>query len=89
MATIKVNDIDCGTLWTKPYQVEITKGLKTGANKLKIEVSNTWANRLIGDERLPLDKRVTWTTAPLRLAGKPLLPAGLIGRVSVLVKKKT
>ncbi len=86
IAAIKLNGIDCGILWTKPYQIEITKALKNGANELKIEVSNTWANRLIGDERLPVYKRVTWTTAPLRLAGKPLLPAGLIGKVVLIVK---
>jgi hypothetical protein len=71
-------------VWTAPYRVDITKALKRGINELNIEVTNTWANRLIGDERLPADKRITWTTAPYRLQGKPLLPAGLIGRVILM-----
>ena len=75
-------------MWTRPYQIEMTKALKKGANNLELEVANTWANRLIGDNRLLAEKRVTWTTAPFRLSGKPLLPAGLIGRVSLIIRDK-
>jgi hypothetical protein len=84
IATVKVNGIDCGTVWTLPYRVNIIKALRNGANELKIEVTNTWANRLIGDERLPVGKRITWTNAPYRLQGKPLLPAGLVGKVTIV-----
>jgi hypothetical protein len=83
-ATVTINGIYCGTAWTPPYRVDITKALKTGYNKVHVEVSNTWANRLTGDHALPEDKRVTWTTAPYRLEGKPLLPAGLLGPVKIL-----
>jgi hypothetical protein len=86
IATIKINDIDCGTLWTPPYLLDITKALKQGENKIEIVVANTWANRLIGDLRLPVEKRITWTNAPLRLANKPLLPAGLVGKVALIVR---
>jgi hypothetical protein len=86
IATIKINDIDRGTLWTPPYLLDITKALKQGENKIEIVVANTWANRLIGDLRLPVDKRITWTNAPLRLANKPLLPAGLVGKVTLIVR---
>jgi hypothetical protein len=88
MATIKLNGVDCGTLWTRPYQAQITKALKKGINTLEIEVSNTWANRLIGDNRVPADKRITWTTAPFRLSGKPLLPAGLVGEAILIIRDK-
>ena len=50
-------------------------------NEIKIGVTNTWANRLMGDHRLPKEKQITWTNAPYRLEGKPLLPAGLMGPV--------
>ena len=86
IATVKVNGIDCGTLWTKPYSLEITNALKPGENKIEIEVSNTWHNRLIGDNLLPPGKRVTWTTAPFRLKDKPLLPAGLMGEVKLIFR---
>jgi hypothetical protein len=86
IATVKVNGVDCGTIWTHPYSVDITKAIKEGENKVDIFVTNTWHNRLIGDELLPQEKRVTWTTAPFRLKGKPLLPAGIVGSVKLVVR---
>ncbi|QEL00891.1 DNA-binding protein [Olivibacter sp. LS-1] len=84
IATIKVNGVDCGTLWTAPYRVDIGKTLRKGENQLEIAVTNTWANRLIGDQALPMEKRITQTTAPFRLEGQPLLKAGLIGTVRLM-----
>jgi hypothetical protein len=81
IATVRVNGVDCGTLWIRPYELEITKAIKTGENKIEIEVTNTWHNRLIGDNLLPPEKRSTWTTAPFRLKDKPLLPSGIVGNV--------
>jgi hypothetical protein len=83
LASIYVNGINCGVAWTAPYRVDITKALREGSNDLRIEVTNTWANRLIGDQFLPVEKRITWTTAPFRLKGKPLLKAGLLGPVTL------
>jgi hypothetical protein len=88
IATIKINGIDCGTLWTAPYKLNITKALKNGENKIEIEVSNTWHNRLIGDSFLSPEKRITWTTAPFRLNNKPLLPAGIIGDIKIITSFK-
>jgi hypothetical protein len=84
MACVTVNGIDCGVAWTAPFRVDITHALRNGNNELRIEVTNTWANRLSGDLELPEDKRITWTTAPLWLKGKPLLPAGLLGPVTLI-----
>lgn len=86
IATIKVNGIDCGTVWTYPYSVNITKALKPGNNTIEIAVTNTWHNRLIADELVAPAKRVTWTTAPFRLKDKPLLPAGIVGEVKLIVQ---
>jgi hypothetical protein len=82
IATVKVNGIDCGTIWTKPYFVDIKKAIKTGVNKIEISVTNTWRNRLIGDELNP-DKKTTWFNSPYKLKDKPLLPAGIIGAVKI------
>lgn len=81
IATIKINGIEMATLWTRPYNVNIEKALRPGLNTIEIAVTNTWANRLIGDQQLPEKQRSTWTTAPFRLAGKPLLPAGITGNM--------
>ena len=83
LATVEVNGVDCGTIWTKPYRVNITKAVKKGKNDIRIKVTNTWANRIIGDHALPESKRLTYTNAPYRLEGKPLLPAGIVGKVTI------
>jgi alpha-L-rhamnosidase len=83
IATVKLNGIDCGTVWTPPYRVDISKALRKGKNELQIAVTNTWANRLTGDQRLPEAKRVGWTTATFHSDGR-LLPAGLLGPVEIL-----
>jgi hypothetical protein len=84
LADVYVNGIHCGTAWIYPYRVNIGKALKNGKNEIRIEVSNTWANRLIGDHVLPKEKQITWTNAVYRLDGKPLLPAGLLGPVRIV-----
>ena len=48
-AKVILNGQEITTLWMAPYHVDITNDIKKGKNELKIEVSNTWANRLIGD----------------------------------------
>ncbi|WP_300597204.1 glycosyl hydrolase [Niabella sp.] len=84
LASVTVNGIDCGTIWTPPYRLDISKAVKKGMNTLEIAVTNTWANRLAGDQQLPEEKRETWTTAPIRLQEKTLLPAGLKGEVRIV-----
>ncbi|HLP38212.1 glycosyl hydrolase [Lacibacter sp.] len=86
IATVKLNGIECGTVWTFPYSLDVTKALKQGTNTIEIAVTNTWHNRLIGDQLLPEAKRITWTTAPFRLKDKPLLPAGIVGEVKLIVR---
>lgn len=53
MAGVVVNGKDLGTLWKRPYCIDITEALKPGSNRLEISVTNLWPNRLIGDEYLP------------------------------------
>lgn len=58
IAEVRLNGKDLGVLWTAPWRVEITATLRSGKNVLEIEVTNVWANRLIGDEQYPAD--VKW-----------------------------
>jgi hypothetical protein len=63
IAHVRLNGKDLGTIWTYPWRVEITGNWKSKDNLLEIEVTNLWANRLIGDEHLPPDSNVnggTW-----------------------------
>ena len=80
IAEVFVNGINCGIVWTAPFQVDISKAIRKGKNELKIEVTNTWANRIAGDQQLPVEKRITKTNAPYRLKDG-LLKAGLTGPV--------
>ncbi|SDM09674.1 Glycosyl hydrolases family 2, sugar binding domain [Catalinimonas alkaloidigena] len=84
LAEVWVNGEACGVAWTAPYRIDITKALRPGKNELRIAVTNTWANRLIGDHALPEDERPTWSTVPYILEGEPLLKAGLLGPVRLL-----
>ena len=83
LAEIFVNGKSCGVTWTSPYRVEITSALRKGNNEIRIEVTNTWANRMIGDALLPPEKKITYTPHSFNMKGKPLLPAGLLGPVVI------
>lgn len=56
IASVKLNNTDLGVVWTAPWKIKIPPGLlKPTRNLLVIEVTNVWANRLIGDEQEPAD----------------------------------
>ena len=56
IARVTLNNKDLGVIWTAPWSVRIPAGLlKSTGNNLVIEVTNVWANRLIGDEQEPDD----------------------------------
>jgi hypothetical protein len=93
VAEVWLNDQPLGIVWAKPYQFEVTRIIRPGDNTLKVEVANTWSNRLKGDALTGgkmthtnithtningLNKvRVPW-------AEVPLLKSGLFGTVSLV-----
>ncbi|MGM9713747.1 MAG: glycosyl hydrolase [Prevotella sp.] len=83
IAHVWVNGIDCGIAWTAPYAVTIGHALRRGLNTIEIEVVNTWANALRGmDEGTPPFEGI-WTNARYRMKSPHLLPAGLLGPVTI------
>ena len=55
IASVRLNGVDLGVLWHRPWRVDLGTALKQGDNRLEISVTNNWANRLIGDARAPAD----------------------------------
>lgn len=84
IASVKINGREAGGVWTEPYTVDITSFVKPGNNQLEITVVNTWANRLIGDKRLPADKRKTFMNYDPYQPGSELQSAGLLGPVNII-----
>lgn len=87
VATIRLNGRDLGTVWTKPFGVDVTEALANGENVLEVKVVNSWYNRVLGDQ-LQAGCRKVWTQTNIELAnrkgrkGKPS-PSGLFGPVTV------
>lgn len=80
LAEVTVNGKSLGTVWHAPYRIDATEALKPGANEILIKVTNSWVNRLIGDQQ-PGAAKVTFTTVKPYKANSPLLPSGLLGPV--------
>ncbi len=87
IAQVRLNGQDLGVVWTAPWRVEISKAVKPTGNKLEIDVINLWPNRLIGDARLPADKRLTKTNVGKFNNPKhqQLFPSGLLGPVTLQI----
>ncbi len=83
IAQVKLNGKDLGILWKKPFQVALGAAAKPGWNDLEVAVTNLWPNRLIGDQQLPPEKRLTRTNITKFHANSPLMPSGLLGPVTI------
>jgi hypothetical protein len=80
-AKVKVNGKYAGGVWTAPYRLDIAPFVKTGKNRIEVEVVNTWANRIIGDRKLPEpDRKLKISRGP----SDNLQESGLLGPVQIV-----
>ncbi|MBD3375695.1 hypothetical protein GF406_11720 [candidate division KSB1 bacterium] len=99
MAEVILNGKNLGTFWMPPFQMDVSHDLLPGENKLVVHVTNVWKNRLIGDAILKRDKHkktankstktLTFLTANVSIGpDNSLMPAGLLGPVRIVKKKR-
>ena len=89
VAEVWLNGKPLGIRWAAPYRYDVTDAIAPGDNSLKIEVVNTWANRIIGD----IGEGENYTSTNLKVRGSrellwsetPLVPSGLMGPVAIQV----
>jgi hypothetical protein len=80
VAVVKLNGKHLRTLWCAPYSLDISPAVVNGSNKLEIEITSTWFNRLVYDASLPEEERKTWTIEGPS-ANEELKDTGLFGPV--------
>jgi len=93
LAQVSVNGRPVGLVWAPPYRVDVTSALKPGLNRIEIEVTNEWTNRIVGDRLGPPEERVLPDAGPAPRGGGaffgPREPAesGLLGSVKLVGKR--
>jgi hypothetical protein len=88
MASVKLNGENLGGTWIAPFILSTKDLLKEGENELEIKVVNTWRNKMVQDDSLPLDKRYTWTVVEDVEPDEELMPSGLMGPVTIKMISK-
>ena len=87
-AEVIINGQSAGILWCSPYDVDISRYIKKGDNRLELRICNSLWNRLVGDANLPESERITWQTHPLAKPTDKLVPSGLSGEILIKVNKQ-
>ena len=88
LAEVRLNGKSLGILWAMPFRMDVTDAIRPANNELEIEVVNFWPNRIIGDQSLPPEKRLTRTNIRKLTKDTPLMPSGLLGPVRLLAEER-
>lgn len=85
IAKVALNGKPFPAVWAEPYRIDVTDAVKPGMNHLKIEVTDTWFNRMAYDNGIPEPKRRTWAFRRPRETA-PLHDSGLLGPVKISLR---
>lgn len=99
VADVWLNEEHLGISWTKPHRFDITGILNQGDNTIRVEVGNTWSNRITGDaltgeKYTNTNMKSTIIPAPTMETGDqkrypwaqvPLIKSGLLGPVTIQI----
>ena len=83
MASVRINGKDAGFAWKSPFIYDVSGLLREGENTIEVEVTNRWANRVIGEIPKPKKERLTFTVMDFYKPNAPLFPSGLMGPVKL------
>lgn len=77
---VYINKQKAGIIWCSPWSLDVSPYLKKGKNELRLEVTNSWNNRAVGDLRLKQDK-IIWKPELFVSENSLLQDAGLQGDI--------
>jgi hypothetical protein len=93
LAEVIVNGRSVGILWKRPYRIDVTSEIRSGANSVQIKVTNEWTNRLAGDRGAPPERRILSGAAAGGRGGggrggaAQVPESGLLGPVRLMAEK--
>lgn len=91
VAEVWLNGKPLGITWAFPYKFDVTDFIQNGKNELRVEVANTWSNRLTGDAltntHFTLSNIKASTRGGLPWNKTPLIKSGLLGPVTLELTK--
>ncbi len=87
VARVRINGKEAGIVWCSPWQLDISPYLKKGKNHLEISVANSLMNRMIADEALPQEERITFAFPSIIKADSQSTASGIIGPLRLVIRK--
>ena len=89
-AKIRINGKEAGTIWSIPYQLDVTEQLQNGKNTIKMEVANLMANSIRYLDTNGIEWRnyheinfVNIDYKPFDASNWKTMPSGIAGKVQI------
>jgi alpha-L-rhamnosidase len=91
-AEVRLNDVAAGVAWMRPYRMDVTRLLRPGRNRLRVDVTNLLINQVLGQG--PIDYSAVYAKYGKRFPPgdewevvREPLPSGLLGPVRLVYYK--